>query len=149
MTAQARPDFSGVWRLDSPASQFHGPAPTTLIMKIEHRAPDLVQQIVATDAAGTERRSVFTCRVGEETISSIGETSLRCRVRWQDAELVIDTLMSRQGNLLRFVDYWSLSPDGAQLTMSHRDDALAGQTVILTRDDSAAARFADPAPTPA
>ena len=151
--AAPHPDFSGFWRLDSEASRFHGPAPAALVMKIEHREPDLIQHIVATDAAGTERRSVFTCRTGEETISSIGETILRCRAHWRDAddetaELVIDTLMSRQGNLLRFEDHWSLEADGTRLVMAHRDDALAGQTVTLTRDDSAAAGF-DDIPTPA
>ena len=147
-----RPDFSGFWRLDSEASTFHGPAPTGLIMKIEHREPDLVQHIVATDAAGNERRTIFSCRTGEETISTIGETILRCRALWRDApddaELVIDTLMSRQGNLLRFEDHWSLSDDGTRLIMAHKDDALAGQTVVLARDDSAAGTF-DDAGTPA
>ncbi|MBV8636109.1 MAG: hypothetical protein JO002_16570 [Burkholderiaceae bacterium] len=154
MTAN-RPDFSGLWRLDPAASTFHGPAPAGLIMKVEHREPELVQHIVATDAAGTERRSVFSCRTGEETISTIGETILRCRAHWREAadgassaELVIDTVMSRQGNLLRFEDHWSLSADGTRLIMAHKDDALAGQTVILTRDDSAAATF-DDTPTPA
>jgi hypothetical protein len=151
--APARPDFSGLWRLDAEASQFHGPAPTALVMKIEHRDPDLVQHIVATDATGTEQRRVFSCRAGEETISTIGETSLRCRAHWQDAageaaELVIDTMMSRHGNLLRFEDHWTLSADGTQLVMTHRDDALAGQRVILIRDDTAATAFED-APTPA
>jgi len=145
----AQPDFTGFWRLDSEASTFHGPAPAGLLIKIEHREPDLTQHILATDGAGQERRSIFTCRTGEETISTIGETILRCRTHWQDTnELVIDTVMSRQGNLLRFMDHWSLSPDGTRLTMAHRDDALAGQTVILLRDDSAAARFDDTA-TPA
>ena len=140
------PDFTGFWRLDSEASTFHGPAPATLIMKIEHRDPALTQTIAATDAAGAERRTLFTCRIGEETISTIGETILRSRAHWKDAELVIDTLMSRQGNLLRFEDYWSLSADGNQLVMAHRDDALAGQTVILHRDDTAASAFDDTPP---
>ncbi len=148
MTTPERPNFSGIWRLDTEASKFHGPAPAALLMKIEHTDPDLVQHILAADATGTERRSMFACRAGEETISTIGETTLRCRTHWHEAELVIDTLMSRQGNLLRFEDHWSLSADGARLTMAHHNDALAGQTVILTRDDSAAARFDEPA-TPA
>ena len=149
MTATTpHPDFSGFWRLDPEASTFHGPAPAALLMEIEHREPDLIQHILAADAAGQERRSIFTCRIGEETISTIGETTLRCRTHWQEEELVIDTVMSRQGNLLRFMDHWSLSADGTRLTMAHRDDALAGQIVILLRDDSAAARFDDTA-TPA
>ena len=144
------PNFTGFWRLDAEASTFHGPAPATLLMKIEHAEPDLTQHIIATNDAGAERRTVFACRAGEETISTIGETILRCRAHWKETgELVIDTLMSRQGNLLRFEDYWSLSEDKTTLTMSHHDDALAGQIVILTRDDSAAASFEDPAATPA
>lgn len=141
-------DFTGIWRLDAGASIFHGPAPTALLMKIEHREPDLTQHILATGPTGQERRSVFAFRTGEETISSIGETTLRCNAYWQDRELIIETTMSRQGNDLFFKDCWSLAADGLTLTMAHRDDTLAGQTVILTRDDAASAAF-DPPATPA
>jgi hypothetical protein len=134
-------NFSGYWRLDSGASTFHGPVPSALLMMIEHDEPALTQHIIATDPTGREQRRVFACRAGEETIASIGETTLRCHAYWQDAELIIETTMSRQGNDLRFKDCWSLSSDGATLTMAHRDDALAGQTVILIRDDGLASAF--------
>jgi hypothetical protein len=127
-------DFSGVWRLDSAASTFSGPAPATLLMKIDHQGSDLTQHIIATDAAGAERRTIFTCRIGEETISAIGETTLHSRADWQGDELVIETVMSRQGRDLQFRDHWSLSDDSSHLTMTHRDDALAGQSVLLIRD---------------
>jgi hypothetical protein len=146
-----RPDFSGIWRLDAAASRFSGPAPATLLMKIEHREADLHQQIIATDPAGAEQRRLFSCLIGRETISTIGETTLRSIAYWQvedPAELVIETLMSRQDRVLEFRDCWSLSADGSQLTMAHRDDALAGQIVILIRDETAAAAF-DGNPTPA
>jgi hypothetical protein len=144
-------DFTGIWRLDAEASEFHGPAPTSLIMKIEHAEPDLTQHIAATDMAGKEHRRVFTCRIGEETISAVGETTLRLIAYWQvdvPGELVIETLMNREDRVLEFRDCWSLSDDGSRLTMAHRDDALAGQTVILIRDESAASVF-DDIPTPA
>ncbi len=127
-------NFTGVWRLDSQASRFHGPAPASLLMKIEHTEPDLTQHVTATGPDGAEQQRVFTCRTGEETISAIGETTLRSRAYWQDAELVIETTMTRQGKDLVFRDHWSLSADGATLTMAHHDDALAGQSVILLRD---------------
>jgi hypothetical protein len=146
-----RPDFSGIWRLDPAASHFSGPAPAALLMKIEHREGELIQQIIATDPAGAEQRRLFTCLIGKETISTIGETVLRSIAYWQvdsPGELVIETLMSRQDRVLEFRDCWSLSADESQLTMAHRDDALAGQTVILIRDETAAAAFDDD-PTPA
>ncbi len=133
-----RADFSGVWQLDPAASTFSGPAPASLLMKIDHRGADLEQQILATDAAGTERRQIFTCRIGEETISSIGETTLHIKAHWDGGELVIETVMSRQGRDLQFRDHWSLSEDGATLTMAHRDDALTGQIVLLTRTEDRA-----------
>jgi hypothetical protein len=139
-------DFSGLWRLDPAASTFHGPAPQSLLMKIEHRGPDLTQHILATDQAGKEQRRVFACRIGEETISAIGETSLRSHAYWQGGELIIETTMTRQDRALDFMDCWSLSTDGTALTMAHRDDALDGQTVILLRDDSAATAFDETPP---
>jgi hypothetical protein len=144
-------DFSGFWRLDSEASTFHGPAPASLLMKIEHVGPDLTQHIVAGNAAGAEQRRVFMCRIGEETISVVGETTLKVHAYWQDGddtdELVIETTMSREERDLHFNDCWSVSEDGQRLTMAHRDDALAGQTVILVRDETAAIAFeGEPSP---
>ena len=142
-------DFSGVWRLDRDASIFHGPAPHSLSMKIEQRGQNLIQHILATDGSGAEQRRIFTCTIGEETISAIGETTLTCRARWQEGdagELVIETVMSRQGRDLVFKDHWSLSADGTSLTMAHHDDALAGQVVRLTRDEDAPAFDAAPPP---
>lgn len=141
-------DFSGFWRLDAEASRFHGPAPASLLMKIEHHEPDLTQHILATDQTGKEQRRVFACRTGEETISAIGETTLRCHAYWQEQELIIETTMSRQGRDLQFKDCWSLSADGTTLTMAHRDDTLAGQNVILLRDEGSASAF-DTLATPA
>jgi len=144
-------DFSGFWRLDSEASTFHGPAPASLLMKIEHVESDLTQHIVAGNGAGAEQRRVFMCRIGEETISVVGETSLKVHAYWQDGddtdELVIETTMSREERDLHFKDCWSVSEDGQRLTMAHRDDALAGQTVILVRDETAAIAFeGEPSP---
>ena len=128
-----QPDFTGVWQLDREGSRFTGPSPASLVMKIDHRGPDLTQQILATDEKGAEQRRIFTCRIGEETISAISETTLHSHAFWQGTELLIETRMTRQGRDLLFRDFWSLSEDGACLTMAHRDDALAGQTVRLTR----------------
>ena len=91
------------------------------------------------------------CRIGEETISVVGETSLKVHAYWQDGddtdELVIETTMSREERDLHFKDCWSVSEDGQRLTMAHRDDALAGQTVILVRDETAAIAFeGEPSP---
>lgn len=148
--AHPHPDFSGLWRLDADASRFHGPAPAALLMMIDHHEPMVTQHIIATDSAGKEQRRVFACRTGEETISAIGETSLRCCAYWEadGSELVIQSTMTRQDRDLVFTDRWSLSADGDRLTMEHRDGALAGQCVILTRDDSAAGAF-EPPSTPA
>jgi hypothetical protein len=41
--------------------------------------------------------------------------------------------METKDRALHFKDYWSLSADGATLTMAHRDDDLAGQTSVLHR----------------
>jgi hypothetical protein len=140
-----RPDFTGIWRLDAAASTFSGPSPTAMLMKIDHHEPDLTQQTIATDPTGAERRNIFSFRIDEETISVVGETTLRCRAYWQDGgadELVIETLMSRGDRLLEFRDRWSLSADGAHLTMAHRDDDLAGQIVLLVRDETPASSAA-------
>jgi len=47
------------------------------------------------------------------------------------AEQAALCVVPRPGGEIRLVDFWSLSIDQRTLTMAHRDDALAGQTVEL------------------
>jgi hypothetical protein len=87
--------------------------------------------MIVTQASGGEQRLVFRYLTnGEETTNSIGGATASTRAHWEDAELIIESLLEAAGRTLHFKDHWSLSEDGLALTMAHREDALAGQTVV-------------------
>ena len=114
-------------------SVLHGRIPEQIFVKIEHREPTLIQQILIRNANGEEQLQTFTLKVGEETSNSAGGISVQCCARWEGRELVIESRMKTTDRELHFKDYWSLSNDNALLTMAHRDDDLAGQITLLER----------------
>jgi hypothetical protein len=142
VSSGSRPNFTGVWKLNSEKSTMRGAVPKQILVKIEHREPTLIQQILFTDANGTEQRQTFTCQIGSETPNSIGGATLWSCARWQGMELVIESRMRTPDRESYFKDHWSLSDDGRTLTMAHRDDDLAGQVSVLEKSSEAdATRF--------
>lgn len=131
--ARARTDFTGVWRANLQKSVLRGSAPKQILVKIEHREPLLIQQILVVDGGGAERRQTFTIAIGGETINSIGGTPARSRAQWEGTELVIESWMKTPEREFHFRDHWSLSNYGQTLTMEHRNDDLAGQITILEK----------------
>jgi hypothetical protein len=129
----SRPDFTGVWEMNFERSILRGSAPKRTVVRIEHREPQLIQDIRVTDVHGTEQRLTFTYQTGAETTNSVGEVTARTHARWEGTELVIESRTSIPGRELHFKDHWSLSEDGQTLTMAHRDDDLAGQISVLEK----------------
>jgi hypothetical protein len=128
----SRPNFGGVWEINFEKSKMVGPAPKRILMKIDHREPMLIQQILFTSEAGT-RQLAFTYITGTETENLIGNARARTRAEWDETELVIESRMNTPDHQVFFKDHWSLSDAGTTLTMTHRDDALAGQISVLEK----------------
>jgi hypothetical protein len=118
-------------------SILRGSAPKRILVRIEHREPRLIQQILFTNAGGTEQRMTFTYETDVETTNSVGEGKARTHARWEGMELVIESRMKTPGREVHFKDHWSLSDDGRTLTMAHRDDDLAGQISVLEKSSQA------------
>ena len=58
-----------------------------------------------------------------------------CGRWWSASKLLIESRVSQNNRKFHFRDFWSLSSDGAALTMTHRgDDLAAGQVTVLVRD---------------
>jgi hypothetical protein len=126
-------DFSGVWAVDFENSVMRGPAPKRILMWIKHREPMIIQKILFPNAVGVKERLTFTYDTGAETTNSIGGAVARTHTRWEGNELVIESRMKTPERELHFKDHWLLSEDSETLTMTHRDDDLAGQVAVLKR----------------
>jgi len=134
---KSRPDFTGLWEMNFERSILRGAAPKRILMKIEHREPRLIQQILLTNAGGTEQRMTFTYETDAETTNSVGEATARTHARWEGMELVIESWMKTPSREVHLKDHWSLSADGRTLTMAHRDDDLAVQISVLEKSSQA------------
>ena len=131
------PDFTGIWTVNLEKSVLLVAIPRQILVKIEHREPALVQQVFVVSADGQEQRQTFTIGVGAETRNAVSGMPVRCHARWDGQELIIESWMTTPKRVVSFKDCWSLSSDGALLTMAHRDDDLAGQITLLERGTAA------------
>lgn len=138
---EPRPDFTGIWELDLKKSVLRGPAPKRILVKIQHREPELVQQFLITYADGSTQRMTAVFRTGATSDNLLGGATMRTEARWEGRELVLESTMETSRRKLHYKDYWSLSGDGKTLTMEHRDDDLAGQISILERAPAEESQF--------
>jgi len=129
--SELRPDFSGIWEFNLEKSILRGPAPKRILVKIQHREPDLVQQILITHADGSKQRMRAEFRTGASSENLLEGTTMQTRARWEGRELLLESTTETSRRQMHYKDYWSLSSDGRTLTMEHRDDDLAGQISIL------------------
>lgn len=138
----AEQNFSGIWRLDLARSVLKIEAPRELLMKITHDGMRVRQQVLIVRAGG-EDHGDFEFTVGAESVSAIRGQRAVVRAHWEDAVLIVESLVSAPGGELKLRDHWTLTNDGATLTMTHSDDELAGQISVLERGTKAdAQRFA-------
>lgn len=129
-----RPNFTGLWRLDAVKSHLPGLAVAHIGMKIEHDEPYFVQAVKTVFDDGRISLGRFAGDTsGAEFVNPFRSVSMRSTAQWAGAELVIDSRIETHGRTMHFRDHWSLSADGRELVMEHRDDDLAGQRTVLER----------------
>ncbi len=139
--SEPRPDFTGIWELNLEKSVLRGPVPKRVLAKIEHREPELTQEIRVTYADGSRQQTRAVFRTGASCENLLGGALMRTEARWEGRELVLESTMEPAGRKMHYKDYWSLSDDGQTLTMEHRDDDLAGQISILERAAAEESQF--------
>ena len=131
----AKPNFTGVWRLDGVMSIMKGTPPRELLMKITHRGSAIRQQVLSVRESG-EMNQTFEMSIGGETVNVAQGMTLTTRADWSGDTLVLE---SRSGEV-RFEDHWSLSTGGDILTMAHHNDPLDGQVAVFERGSNADAK---------
>lgn len=117
--AQAKPNFTGEWKLNTSKSNFGAmPAPTNMTQKITHSDPQLkVETSVVTDNGDFSNTSTFTTD-GKECVNQMFNTDVKSTVTWDGDTLSIESKMEFQGDAVKFTEKWTLSEDGKTLTKS-------------------------------
>jgi len=140
--SQPIPNFTGLWEVKLERSSLHGEPPRQMLVNIEHFEPNLVQTVFVALVSGAHERLRFAYTTdGEKSINVVRGMRCETHAHWEGAELVIESLMKTPGREFHFKDHWSLSHDGQTLTMTHRDDDLAGQISVLEKAPQLATKF--------
>lgn len=131
-----KPNFSGQWIADLSRSKFLGPNPKSLAVVITHTGDHLYEELLITRQDNTQQRVLFECSMsaGEATLDG---QRIRCGLRWNNDELIVETWTMVATREFHFCDCWSLAADGQILSMEHRGDDLAGQYVVFQRQSEA------------
>ena len=115
--AQAKPNFSGEWKLNVEKSNFGPmPAPEKMSMKIDHKDPSMK---VSQSQSGPQGDMTFDASYstdGKETSNTFGPMTAKSTAKWEGETLVIDTKLETGGGELTIKGKWTLSADGKQMT---------------------------------
>lgn len=126
--AQAKPDFTGEWKLDVAKSDFGPmPAPQSMVQKITHQEPNLkvVQTQVSERGEFTSERNYTTD--GKECVNKMRNTEVKSTLKWDGDTLVMDSKLEFQGNPITTSQRWSLSGDGKVLTIKSHFSSSQGE----------------------
>ena len=126
--AQAKPNFSGDWKLNASKSEFGPmPAPTSRTDKIAHADPNLK---VTTTQSGPNGDGTFELKYttdGAETTNDLRGNPVKSTSKWDGDILIITSKASFGGNDITFADKWSISEDGKILTINRHIVAPQGE----------------------
>jgi len=137
LAAQAHPDFSGKWALDTKASE--GPMmPQAMTVVVTQDAKTLKVENTQTMAMGDQKmdqKSSMTYNldgsVAKNTVSAMGSTlDLSSTSAWDASTLVITTKIDLPSEQMTQVDHWSMAPDGKTLNMT-RELSASGQSATV------------------
>jgi hypothetical protein len=119
--ADAKPNFSGNWKMVAEKSDFGPmPAPTSYEQKIDHDDPDLKVTISQKGGRGDQTNDFVYHTKGKETSNDMRGGQAKSKARWQGDVLMIESKLDIQGNVVTMADSYELAADGATLTFTRK-----------------------------
>jgi hypothetical protein len=132
--AQARPDFSGVWKQDNERSLPRRNGDLTL--RIEHRDPELIVETSMSSNTGASRHAVqkYTTE-GKVSISTGADgDEFHTSVVWKDSSLVFSIEEHEDGRILMSTETWFVIEDGVTLEKVRERPDGQKQTSFFRRE---------------
>ncbi|MCS7315614.1 MAG: hypothetical protein RMI94_10475 [Bryobacterales bacterium] len=125
--SQARPDFSGTWKLNIAKSNFGAlPAPESSSLKVEHRDPALKMVSTTVSSSGERAYELSFTTDGKECTNWVGNVEVKSVLRWDGATLIMEHKAA--GGEVTLRDQWALSEDGKILTVTRHWSGSQGET---------------------
>ena len=129
LQAQAKPNFSGNWKLNTAKSDFGAmPAPDSRTDIITHEDPDLKDSYTQSGQMGELTAEMKYSTDGKETTNSVRGNQIKTTAKWDGDELAIAGKTQFNGANVTMNDRWSLSPDGKTLTIQRHVNSPMGET---------------------
>jgi hypothetical protein len=126
--AQAKPNFSGDWKMNPAKSDFgQMPAPTSMVQKITHNDPDLKVVSTSVRESGEFTNTATYTTDGKECINKGRMGESKSTLKWDGDTLVIETKADFQGNAVAITSKWTLSEDGKTLTVNTHFSSSMGE----------------------
>jgi hypothetical protein len=126
--AQAKPNFSGEWKLNASKSEFSPmPAPEKRTDKIVHADPKLTVTTTQTNQAGEGTFEQKYATDGSETTNELRGAPMKSTAKWEGDVLMVTTKASFNGMDVTLDDKWTLSDDGKVLTIGRHIKASQGE----------------------
>jgi hypothetical protein len=117
--AQAKPNFSGDWKLNVDKSDFGPmPPPTTMTLKIDHADPSLKVATAAATAQGEMNYDAKYTTDGKESTNSMGPMEAKSTMIWDGDDLAVTTKLDAGGTEIAVKGKWALSADGKTITQT-------------------------------
>jgi hypothetical protein len=127
----AKPDFSGHWKLDKPKSDFGpGPQPDEVIEVIDHHEPTLVVNTTTTQSGREEKRSVKYTTDDAENINMVAGHTMKTKTHWEGGSLVT---VVRDERGLQLTEVRTLSKDGKTQTVE-TDFGMGKQKLVMLKE---------------
>src|SRR5436190_4026092 len=116
-TAQTKPDFSGEWTLNRPASTL-SPAASGVqngVVRIEHREPQFHYKATLMTQANPIEYELQFVSDGRPVVSTQAGAKTTSSLRWDGEASVLTSLMERQSGETRISFRYELTENGRRL----------------------------------
>lgn len=128
VTATAKPNFSGDWKMNPSKSDFgEMPPPSSIVQKITHNEPDLKVISTWVGEQGEFTNNLTYTTDGKECPNKTRMGESKSTLKWEGDILVIDSKSEFQGNAVTITSKWALSEDGKTLTVSSHFSSSMGE----------------------
>ena len=131
--AQAKPNFSGDWKMVPSKSDFgQMPAPSSIVQKISHNEPELKVTSTQVSENGESTNNLTYTTDGKECANKSRRGETKSTLKWDGDTLVIESKADFQGTAVTIAAKWTLSEDGKTLTVNTHFSSPMGDGDVKT-----------------
>lgn len=128
VSANAKPNFTGDWKLNADKSDFGPmPPPSSMTVKVDHADPNLKVATTQSGAQGDVSYEAKYTTDGKESTNSMGPMEAKSTVNWEGDALLFNTKLEAGEMKFDAKGKWMLSEDGKTLTQTIHITSAQGE----------------------